>query len=1200
MRKVLKWSLLACAILAAVALLFLYNPNLAKGPLERQLSALSGYPVDLRGDLDIDIGRTTELSLMDLHVLAPGWSQNQDLGVIGHLKLRLDLASLFSDKIVIESLHVDRLDINLEIDAQGKQNWVTGKQAEHDPGNETPTIVLLNEIYLRDATLVYLDQARELQHSAEIMSLTQQHLEDGMLAIDLKGGFNQRPVEFSASIGPYQNLLSGHDVVFSGHGLVENINIRTEGLLDALAQPQRPRFFLSIQGPDIDQVTTMLGIDDLGAGGFTLNVQAGAVADHYEASINSEMGNVSLNTSLVTDQLTSLDELELDINADGPNLGAFMSLLGMDDWPGEAFSLSGKAQRTGNTLNIPGLQLNVGSTVMTLDALLTNFPEFGASRARLSISGDDLAQFDQLLGRRGVATGPFKLRGRLDVSPDQVEFLEIALDTAFGSLMLSGTLGTGLGFNDSDLNLRIDGGNAHELMSIFDIHALPETPFSLDADTRITDDGVYLDRGILLTDLGGRLDLQGFISFERGGIGSEIQVNTSGEDLSAVLHKLVDQTTIPARPFDIGVRLHVLSEGIRIESLSADIAGTELTASGLLVPGKQFQGTAVNLQVRSVDISDLAGFEVLGEPLGTLKPGQPLEVNGQISITGTGWELSQLDGQIGETRFGIDALISLQADRDGSYIDFSVSGPGLDELLAGERGVVFPAGTFESSGKLNLSASTLRLEDFVFESPHTNARITLALGWPIVENVDATFDLDVSGNDIRNLLPPLDPFEPAGVAFHVTAAGSKQDNRFSLRRLVAEIGNTEARVENRPDGNTSDDSVRLDISLNSDDLSSLGLIDGRPLPAIAADLKTEFIGNFNEFSLENIDFKLGNSDISGILEIFMGPDRPVINLSLNSQVMDIRPFLGMADQEEEVEAETKREYLIPETPLPLATLGQADMTVSLGVNQLKYGPSSLENLKLSAQTIDGGLEVTDLSFQELQGSLQSSLSLVSVGTNKAAIAIDIVGKSVFLDLLETPDEEKSTLPVYDIALHVNGTGGTVRELAGSLDGTLFIGSDGGTLNNVNLSLLDTFVLDEVIGLILPKSKDDDGLNVSCFAAAVRFNDGLMRTEPAVALTTDKINLISEGLLNLKTEEIDYNFNATPTNALKISAGELFNPYILVSGTLLDPKVGLDPSKALLHGGAAIGTAGISIIAKGLIDRLGNANSLCRQIRQQSG
>jgi hypothetical protein len=133
---------------------------------------------------------------------------------------------------------------------------------------------------------------------------------------------------------------------------------------------------------------------------------------------------------------------------------------------------------------------------------------------------------------------------------------------------------------------------------------------------------------------------------------------------------------------------------------------------------------------------------------------------------------------------------------------------------------------------------------------------------------------------------------------------------------------------------------------------------------------------------------------------------------------------------------------------------------------------------------------------------------------------------------------------------------------------------------------------------MPKADKKDDLELSCVATILKITDGLVETDPAFAFTTKKIALISKGTVDLKTENMRLNFNAIPNNALKISAGELFNPYILVGGTLGSPEVGLDPAKVLLYGGVAVGTAGISILAKGLLDRVGNTVPVCEQMLKQ--
>ncbi len=234
-----------------------------------------------------------------------------------------------------------------------------------------------------------------------------------------------------------------------------------------------------------------------------------------------------------------------------------------------------------------------------------------------------------------------------------------------------------------------------------------------------------------------------------------------------------------------------------------------------------------------------------------------------------------------------------------------------------------------------------------------------------------------------------------------------------------------------------------------------------------------------------------------------------------------------------------------------------------------------------------------------QGHYQSSLTINPTGADDADVKIDISAKKMLLNLINQTPDKLSALPLYDLEFHAAGSGGDLRELAASLNGLLTMESGGGSLGKVNLGMFDIFLIDEIFGLIMPKSTKDEVLEVNCYASAFKITDGLVKTDPAIAYSTNKLILIARGTLDLKTEKLNFNFNATPTKALKISAGELFNPYIRIGGTLADPNVGLDPSKALLYGGAALGTAGISILAKGLLDRMSTATPLCEEMLEQA-
>jgi hypothetical protein len=81
-------------------------------------------------------------------------------------------------------------------------------------------------------------------------------------------------------------------------------------------------------------------------------------------------------------------------------------------------------------------------------------------------------------------------------------------------------------------------------------------------------------------------------------------------------------------------------------------------------------------------------------------------------------------------------------------------------------------------------------------------------------------------------------------------------------------------------------------------------------------------------------------------------------------------------------------------------------------------------------------------------------------------------------------------------------------------------------------------------------------------------------------------------VDLKSEKLQVNVRTTPERALSVSAGELVNPYVRVVGTLAAPRLAVDETGLLITGGAAVATGGLSILARGIWDRLSRAREPC--------
>ena len=1208
MRKLFKWLLIVTLLMLVCLTVVVFNPGLIRAPLERYLSDTAGYPVRLEGELKIRPGGVNTVTARNVHVSAPDWSREPDLLEIGHLELKLATAALFDDIVVIESLKVDGLELNLETDAGGKGNWISANEPPAEDNVDTGSgQVIFANIEAGDAAFRFRNGRKNIEHAFNISTLKHHQASDGMMNTALNGDLNGRPVEYTGTIGPYENLLNGRDIKFNADGQFGLLVVQADGFLDDLLAPRLPQFDITLQGPDTDEITAMLGIDDLGSGAFSLRAKGGGENGLFVANIDGDLGDVFINASLTASDVTQLGSIDMKIEANGPSLGALARSVGIEDLPDKPFSLKGDIDRVGSTLNISETALNIGGTRLTLDALLSNFPELDSSRIRLNVAGDEISQFQELLGLPGLATGAFEIKGNLDVSLDGVERINVALQTSLGQGTLSGTLGTEPNYAGSKLRLHLDGVNARSFVSLFGVDALPEQPFNLNTGFEIVEGGLQVERSVLVTIDDDQLELGGFVAFGDGGAGTSLDLKVGGQSFPQILNQLTAGLELPDRPYEAAGQLRVREDGLQLEGFNGHYGSINLTTAGTILFSDQMVGSELALGVNGEDFHAWKAFAVLGDSLDIFVPGQPFEANGTLLVEENGWRLSNGTGQVGKTSFGFDGLVSNQDGLAGSQVRFSVAGPGLNDLLTNQDDNAAVIGAFKSSGLVSISKDTLNIKGFKVEGEGIYADVNAGLDWPASKNMNADFDIDVRGDDLRPFIPPIKGFEPATAPYAFKIAGQQKAGLLKFDEFDAKVGGVTLLLTGDVESEGTSDSIKVAFHLASNDISTLGLLNGDPLPALSLELSADIQGNLREsFIVRNLQGSLGDSRLQGLADVWLDGPRPKFNLEAQASLVDMRPFVKAPGSVEEAETETgpvaeaseKKTRLIPPTPLPLDALDSADFSIKLGVSELRFHNDSIKNLALEAELSERVLNVPRVALEGPRGSISSSFSVEPTSASHANIKLDLTANDLVLNLSGQPRENLHQVPALDFGINASGDGSTMQELAGSLNGSLYLVSTGGQLKGVNLSILDTFILDEIFGLLLPKSNKEDNLQLDCSALIVTMTDGLLKTEPALAFTTDLIAVVAKGTLDLKTEKMQFNFNATPHNALKISASELVNPYILVSGTLAKPSVGLDPQKVLVQGGLAVGTAGISVLAKGLIDRVGNTVPLCEQMLEQ--
>ena len=102
------------------------------------------------------------------------------------------------------------------------------------------------------------------------------------------------------------------------------------------------------------------------------------------------------------------------------------------------------------------------------------------------------------------------------------------------------------------------------------------------------------------------------------------------------------------------------------------------------------------------------------------------------------------------------------------------------------------------------------------------------------------------------------------------------------------------------------------------------------------------------------------------------------------------------------------------------------------------------------------------------------------------------------------------------------------------------------------------------------------------------------SQDTVALKTPDVTYLIRGGFSLRDESVVLLINPKARKGFGISAANLTNFY-RVGGTLLKPKIEADPEGVLKTGvtwGLAAATAGLSILAQGLVDKFTGDQDVC--------
>jgi len=1128
-RKIRSWSLFLVAALLLLGLSWLWVGDLGVVQLwvERWVTEKTGRELRI-GDLEIDVGGQIVVVATDVTFANAEGAGPEPLAEVGRAEVHIDLGSLFRGPLLVDYLDVGNVKLRLSRPADASPNWqldLDPPDTERAPAKTDGGLpFLLREARLAGIELVY-DSAERPEPLRVVVDTARQALrDDGHLDLELTGSLSGRAVHVDGDIGTWEALLAGRDLRFDLDVTADTLVVSAAGHIDDLASPRRPAFVFEAAGPNIDDLSAMLGLGDDGNGDIAIAGElSSAAGELMRLDLSGNLGETTIESHAEFTDLADLETIDAELRAAGPDLGLILALAGVLGVEKAPFELVADIERSGPMLRVNKAEMLFADTRFVLTADLPRFPALEDGNMTLDFGGPDLARLRRLTGLPGAASGAFSVEATVRVDAEQREIFEASVTTSLGKLSSSGEILGGDTFIGTTASVEAEvfdvaaAARAWEL----DLDALPAEVLTANGRIEIVDSGIRTRAPVTarLGQLG--ISADGIVKLAAGAAGSDILFDASGNRLTAVTGMFVDSPYIPPDPFQLGGRLRI-------------------------APGE-------------------------------------LRFNG-------------LSGTLGPADIGGDFTLRLAPGISGSVLRFSAAGDTFEQSLGYLDELRVRPGAFEITGTLRFAADAIRLETLQLERPNTGLTADIAIGLPL-DRKQIKLTVRGDSNDLRDLPSTLDRFEAAAVPFSVDLDAERDGNSIRVDRFDFTVA--DASLKGRGNLNLGQrlENTRFTLSVDVPNLARLGTIGGRRLSDQAFRFDGIVDGREGALRIDDAELALAESDASGSL-IYRPGDTPFLGIDVTSDNLAFSPFLAPDESAAEPVAPQPPSdgRIIPDVAIPFDALAKFNARLALRVARLERRELLLRDVVLDARIEAGALTLNDLSMHARSGFLRARGAIEPAdGTGRASL--EVLADQLAFGLAPANQSLETTMALN---LNVDSTGNDLRALAGNANGIVLVETGGGTVaNNRVMTFFYGGLFDEILTTINPFLKSQPTTSFECLILPIRLTNGKLTSRPATLIRTDKLNLTIKPEIDLKSEKLDVSIQSTPRRRLSISAGELINPYIKVTGTMAKPALAVDEEGVLISGGVAVATGGLSVLAKAAWDRLSRSDDPCKTARKEA-
>ncbi len=863
--------------------------------------------------------------------------------------------------------------------------------------------------------------------------------------------------------------------------------------------------------------------------------------------------------------------------------------------------MTGQVEESGGQLSISGFSLESGENYAYLDGVIPQFPKLAGASLNAGIKGPNYLNFREILRLAegpNLPAGAFEIDAALQAEANGQPTINVTGRVREINAKVDGRLGALPDLHGTRFDVQLTGPDTKSVADAFGVPGIISAPFSVRGNVEITPEGVRFRRTVAQAGRN-RLEIDGLLGYAPLAKDTDIDLRYVGDYLDELLVIAGLPEVFPEVNYDVYARLIAVKDGIQIDRMQASVGSADITASGIVNVTEPLQGTQLTISAKTPELLEFVPEQYRDYPI----PGGAFEISGQIRTESDALRLDRVEASLATIDLELSGTVGLQDSLAGTDLSLSFTGADIAAVIPKEfrQDLDMPHSPFRLSAEVALTETNLFIRNLAYAAAKGSITGNIELTRAELLS-EGKFALEAEGPDIDALVPSTPNYEPAAVPFDITVRGLWDPDKVVFENIAAGIGSASIAIIGALDRPPDVKATSVILKAHGPSLASLGSIAGRRLPDKAFDLDATLDGSQNVLRIERMTAHLGDSDLTGQLFIDL-KEKPTVTVNFHSKLLDLAQFMDepldesaeafavaadteSADQDsgpDSTDTASDDSRFIPDTAIPIEALNSFDLSLHVDAGEVILPAIKVSKFDTDITLKDGKIDIEHFKANAVRGNFNAIMTL-DTQAKPPELSVSLVGSEIAFGFGGLDAEATIDYPLVSLALDLQSTGTSSREIAANLNGYVDMINKPGQLPNAVLGVLFGDFLQQVLEAVNPFVKQDSHTEVVCGVYFVDVRNGIVSIDPGAVMQTDKMNVFASGGVDLNTEKLNVGFDTAARKGIGISAGSFVNPFVRIGGTMSEPRLALDAKGTVVEGGVAVATLGLSIVAKGMYGR----------------